>query len=68
MPTTPPQPTQSIVARTAFAIAALVCVTVLGAVGTLASDAVTALVTLLVGYVLGNGVLMVKTARTPGGD
>lgn len=54
---------QSIMARTVFAVAALVCVTVLGIFEVLDSDAVTAMVTLMIGYVLGNGVLIAKNKR-----
>lgn len=54
---------QSILARTIFACCALFSITLLGIFDVLDSDAVTALVTLMIGYVLGNGVLMTKNRR-----
>ena len=53
-----PRPT--IIARTVFACTALASITVLGVADVLDESAVTALVTLFAGYVLGNGVLLKK--------
>jgi len=44
------------VPKATIALVALVCVTVLGAVGVLESDAVLAIISSVVGYAIGNGV------------
>lgn len=59
---------QSIIARTVFAVAALLATTLLGIFHVLEAEAVTALVTLLTGYILGNGVLMTKRTTSSEND
>lgn len=52
-----------LISRTVFAVATLAALTVLGIANVIDSEAATSIILLLVGYVLGNGVLLGKQRK-----